>query len=89
MTSAWTNGSTRRWRRIRLAVLQRDGWVCQLRLAGCTGRATCAHHVLGRSVTGDSMEHIVASCTSCNLKVGQPGRPRRRPVPRQQVYNRW
>lgn len=30
MSAAWRRGSTRAWRRLRLYVLVRDGWVCQL-----------------------------------------------------------
>ena len=28
--SGWAGGSTRAWRRVRLAVLERDGWACQV-----------------------------------------------------------
>ena len=90
MTSAWTNGSTRQWRRVRAAVLARDLGQCQLRLAGCTVTATCVHHTYGRLVTGDDLRYLVASCRMCNLRVGQPGRRgQRRRAPRRVVYSRW
>jgi len=68
----WKQGSSWAWRKTRRAVILRDGGVCQLRLPGCTYRATAAHHTLGRGVTGDDMAHIVAACQHCNLKVGDP-----------------
>lgn len=89
--SAWTNGSTRLWRRIRAHVLGRDGYQCRAHLDGwcarasdrpheCTMRADLygphaghAHHTLGRAVTGDDPEYIVAACRACNLHIGDPG----------------
>jgi hypothetical protein len=37
-----------------------------------SGQATCAHHVLGRAVTGDDPSYLVAACAACNLHVGEP-----------------
>ncbi len=72
MSKGWEGGSTRGWRKIRLAVLQRDHYVCQLRINGvCTYRADCAHHLDGKAL-GDSPDRCVASCTPCNLHVGDP-----------------
>jgi 5-methylcytosine-specific restriction endonuclease McrA len=70
----WKAGSTPAWKRLRMTVLLRDSYVCQLQLPGCTGRATSAHHVLGRGVTGDDVAHIVAACRNCNQAVGDPSR---------------
>lgn len=74
------NGGGRPWRRVRAYVLQRDGWACRLELDGCTHRADTAHHVLGWAY-GDAPEDavtgrhlVVAACSSCNLKVGEPHR---------------
>jgi 5-methylcytosine-specific restriction endonuclease McrA len=77
MSNAWRGGSTRRWRRIRAAVLVRDSVrgvpMCQVRLPGvCTVVATCVHHVKGRAVTGDDPRWLVAACDECNLAVGEP-----------------
>ena len=72
MSKSWEGGSTTAWRRTRRMVMDRDGWACQLRLDGCTGRAEHAHHTHGRNVTGDDPRFIVAACPSCNLKTGQP-----------------
>lgn len=73
MSKGWSGGSTRRWRKTRAAVLARDGYVCQVRLEGCTGKATHAHHTRGKQL-GDDPAQLVASCASCNLKTGDPTR---------------
>lgn len=72
MSKSWAGGSTSAWRRMRARVLHRDKYLCQLRLPGCTIKATQVHHVLGRSVSGDDPRYLVASCRSCNLLVGDP-----------------
>ncbi len=84
MSKAWAKGSTRQWRKTRLAVLNRDGWRCRLRHDVCTKVATCVHHVLGRTATGDDPRYLVASCQPCNLKVGDPAthKPKFRPQTR-------
>lgn len=77
MSRTWSRGSTRRWRRIRAAVLEHNlasnGGRCTLQIPTvCTGRADCAHHTHGRAITGDDPEHLVAACTACNLHIGDP-----------------
>jgi hypothetical protein len=52
-------------------VLTRDGWVCQLELDVCTQVADCVHHVRGKAL-GDDERYLVAACTACNLKLGDP-----------------
>lgn len=86
MSEAWRGGSTRQWRKVRAFVLSRDRYSCQARLAGCTGRATEAHHLDGKAA-GDDPARIIATCRHCNLKIGDPTRPRGRagPVPVPQV----
>jgi len=86
MSKSWAKGSDRRWRRLRFRVLARDGYRCQLQLEGCTTRANHVHHTLGRTVTGDNPDHLVAACASCNLKVGDPTRAAD-PAPR--ARTRW
>lgn len=85
--SSWDSGSTRAWRRVRANVLARDamqGWGCRAHEERwcaapgvaphtCTGVATIGHHTKGRAVTGDDPRHVVASCESCNLAIGEPG----------------
>ena len=73
MSRAWAGGSTRRWRKIRAAVLARDGYRCRLRIEDvCTSVATEAHHTRGRSVTGDDPRYLVAACGPCNRHIGDP-----------------
>lgn len=81
----WGKGSTTKWRKIRAQVLTRDSYRCQLRLApkcdctlpdckrfhGCTTRADCVHHLDGKA-NGDDPNRCVASCTGCNLQIGDP-----------------
>lgn len=85
MSKAWAGGSTWQWRKIRAAVLTRDGQICQLRLDGCTSRATHVHHTIGRAVSGNDPAHLVAACEPCNLKVGDPRAADPPPQPR----TRW
>jgi hypothetical protein len=82
MSRSWVGGSTRRWRRVRAFVLARDGYVCQVRIPGvCTQRATCVHHVYGRAATGDDERYLVASCSGCNLTIGDPAKHDPKPSP--------
>lgn len=61
----------RPWRRTRLYVLERDGYVCQLRLPGCLGRASTADHIVPLSMGGPSLpENLRAACLPCNLRRG-------------------
>lgn len=74
MSQSWQGGSTRRWRRVRAAVLARDGYLCQVRIPGvCTGAAPLrgghVHHTQGKA-NGDDMRSLQASCPACNLHVG-------------------
>jgi 5-methylcytosine-specific restriction protein A len=61
--------STATWRKVRLAVLERDRYICQLRLEGCTTTATCVDHKIEVSRGGAPYEmwNLRASCNRCNL----------------------
>lgn len=54
------------------AVLERDGGLCVLRLAGCMGEASCADHRRSRGSGGakhgvlDQMSNLIAACGPCN-----------------------
>ena len=97
MSRNWPGGSSQAWRRLRLRVLERDEYQCQIQLDGiCTGREKWslmgkhrahAHHVKGREVTGDDPNWIVCACRECNLAVGSPSAQRHDPAPR--PVSRW
>lgn len=84
MSKAWEGGSSRRWRTIRATVLERDGHRCQLKLNGCTTVAGEVHHTLGREVSGDNPDHLIAACSTCNKQVGDPRSNDPAPTPRTQ-----
>jgi hypothetical protein len=73
--------STRAQRELYARVLLRDQYRCQLHYPGewtvrgghtrhCMGVADCIHHTRGPAV--EDPAHLVAACTPCNLKVGEP-----------------
>lgn len=72
MSSMWQNGSVDRvrHRKQRARVLARDGYQCQLRLDGCSGRATQLDHMTPNPNPPD--EQTQAACASCNQKAGAP-----------------
>lgn len=86
MSRAWAGGSTNRWRKIRLLVLVRDGWICQLcgdpidpSLPKGHPRGPTVHHTRGK-VAGDDPAHLVAAHTECNVAAGDPNRHDPQPV---------
>lgn len=56
------------WQRVRLEVLERDGYECQLRLSPrCRGIAETVDHLLPKKLGGsDDIENLVAACIVCN-----------------------
>jgi 5-methylcytosine-specific restriction endonuclease McrA len=67
MKDAWT----RRWhlsRRVRQAVLERDGYRCQIGAPGCLERATQVDHIVPRSHGGAMWDpdNLRAACERCN-----------------------
>jgi 5-methylcytosine-specific restriction protein A len=72
----------RGWPRLRLAVLERDGWRCYR----CGGRATEVDHIVPVHLGGsDEPENLAATCRRCHAsKTGreaQAARPQRRREP--------
>ncbi len=67
------------WRQVRLVVLERDGWRCQIRMGVCTGKATAVDHVVPLSQGGDAFDpgNLRAACKQCNS--GRIRRRKRRP----------
>ena len=72
------SGSTRRWRRVRRYVLDRDGWVCHYPVAGglCLAPANTAGHIIARAewpagVPGvDDPANLRAECARHNYRGG-------------------
>lgn len=74
-------GSTKAWRRLRLAVLERDGWRCQVPVdaagridpAGqpCGLPAETADHIVPRKLGGlDVADNLRAACAPHNRRKG-------------------
>ena len=59
---------SRAYRKARLAVLARDGFVCHY----CGQDATTADHIIPIKAGGDpvSLDNLVACCVTCNSKKG-------------------
>lgn len=103
MSRSWAGGSTRRWRKVRADVLDRDHHRCRLRLPGtwttrrgparCLGYADSAHHVHGKGrcagCRADRLDHLVAACMPCNLRVGDPGQAKRTITTRAAGRTQW
>jgi 5-methylcytosine-specific restriction enzyme A len=66
------------WRKVRLAVLERDGWKCQIRLPGCRGEADEVDHVVPHDRGGAWYDeaNLRASCGFCNRARGNRQRQR-------------
>lgn len=75
MSKRWKGGSTRRWRKVRAYVLDRDEYRCRLQKDGCTTIATQGHHTRPRELVGDDPRYVIAACGSCNKKEGAPDKP--------------
>ena len=56
------------WRAVRLAALERDGWICQIRGPRCTYAATEGDHIVPLRHGGAwfDLDNIRASCKPCN-----------------------
>lgn len=63
--SPYAHGS---WPKIRLAVLARDNYECQIRGKRCTRIATQADHIVPISLGGEwlSMDNLRGACAACN-----------------------
>jgi 5-methylcytosine-specific restriction endonuclease McrA len=68
------------WRRLRLAIIDRDLGVCQIRGPRCTRAATCVDHIVGRADGGDMWDpnNLRAACAACNGAGGAVRTNRRR-----------
>lgn len=69
------------WRKLRLLVLTRDGWQCQIQLDGCAGKARTVDHINPVDNGGSWYDpaNLRAACKACNSKLGA----------RQTNHKRW
>lgn len=70
MSNGWKNGSTSRWRKLRAAVILRDGGCCQY--CGSQENLHVDHIIPKRLLgeNGDTMENLITACRQCNLSKG-------------------
>ncbi len=67
MSKQSSHGTT--WNRLRLAVLERDGWVCCDCGKGLEGDDATADHVIPKAAGGrDELSNLRALCRACNGK---------------------
>jgi 5-methylcytosine-specific restriction endonuclease McrA len=57
------------WKTVRLRVLARDNYVCQIRGPKCRGRANHVDHIVSVSQGGARLDpsNLQAACASCNI----------------------
>ena len=60
--------STAQWRRLRLKILERDGYQCQIRGPNCDGKATDVDHKIPVPDGGETFDpvNLRAACHRCN-----------------------
>lgn len=60
--------SSAQWQRLRLKILERDGYKCQVRGPKCKGVATAADHIIPTSDGGAMFDpaNLRAACQWCN-----------------------
>jgi 5-methylcytosine-specific restriction endonuclease McrA len=76
MSGNWAGGSSYAWKKIRRAVILRDG-ECKLRSSPrCNGRPETVHHTQDRAVVGDDPRFLIAACGPCNYGYGDPTDPK-------------
>lgn len=75
MSKSWGQGGSRNWRKIRMEVLERDHFECQLCYPGCIWTATEVHHTAGIAASGlarsqaeDDAGACIAVCQPCHQK---------------------
>jgi 5-methylcytosine-specific restriction endonuclease McrA len=73
------------WPRLRLMILRRDGWVCQIKLPGCRTVASHCDHIIPWEEDGTGgpwfdPNNLRAACAFCNIsrkRRGKQPRPSR------------
>jgi 5-methylcytosine-specific restriction endonuclease McrA len=72
MTGRDARLTTPGYRKLRLAVLDRDRWACRIGGPGCTGAATEVDHIVARAAGGAVWDprNLRAACAHCNRAGG-------------------
>ena len=71
MSKGWAGGTYAGWRKKRLAILARDGYLCTIGLPGCTTNATQVDHIIAKVHGGtDHPGNLRAACRHCNTARG-------------------
>lgn len=64
------------WNRLRLAVLERDGWVCSTCGKALEGDDATVDHVIPKAAGGtDDTSNLVSMCRTCNASKGDRPAP--------------
>jgi len=67
MSKAWASVSNRKWRQLRLIVLDRDHWRCKIHGPKCLTIATTVDHIVSLADGGSDIEsNLRAACGPCN-----------------------
>ncbi|MGE0881532.1 MAG: HNH endonuclease [Acidimicrobiia bacterium] len=74
---------TRQWKALRLVILARDGYECQIKGHRCSKRARAVDHVVPIAQGGEfwSPANLRAACIPCNSSKGQTTDIRGAPLP--------
>lgn len=66
----------RDWRKVRLLILRRDGYRCQIQGPGCTGHAGTVDHITSLHQGGARLDpaNLQAACGHCNYGKGNRDR---------------
>lgn len=79
------------WPKVRLLVLSRDRYECQIRGPRCTHRATEADHIVAIAEGGQrfDLDNLRAACKPCNASAGgRLGAQRKQRTPSRDWYGR-
>lgn len=79
------------WSKVRLVVLERDGWHCQIGGPRCLGVATEVDHIVPVEDGGHRLDpaNLRAACRPCNAAGGAEVTNRKRAVNRTGVERWW
>ncbi|WP_074330665.1 HNH endonuclease [Mycobacteroides abscessus] len=80
-TNAWAGTRTKNgevtgtaaWKRVRLQILKRDNYQCQISGPHYTGRATQVDHIVNTAAGGPELEpaNLQSACTACHQDKSQ------------------